>query len=103
MAQNIIKVLYVFMQDGGHLQTPPEQRYELPPSSLIGTIGMRRRKPDGPRISPNKMNMGFTVGKPSEDLYKAWRKCVKDLMTARNFVLLNNKPASYPDADYLPI
>jgi len=47
--------------------------------------------------------MGFIAGKPSKDLYKAWRKCVKDQMTARNFLLLNDKPASYHDMDFLPI
>jgi len=62
---------------------------------------MSRRDPDGHKICAHKTNMGFTAGKPSEDLYNAWRKCVKDQMTARNFMLVKDKPASYPDADFL--
>jgi len=64
MAQNIINVQYVFMQSTGHLQAPRGQMYQLPPSTLIGTIGMCRRNPDGQKINAHKMNMGFTAGKP---------------------------------------
>jgi len=91
------------MQNAGHLQATLGQMYQLPPSTLIGTIGMSCRNPDGRKISAHKTNMGFTAGKPSEDLYKTWRKCVNDQITARNFVLVNDKPASYSDADFLPI
>jgi len=81
------------MQNAGHLQAPLGQTYQLPPSTLIGTIGMSCRNPDGQNISAHKTNFSFTAGKPSEDLYKSWRKCVKHQMTARNFVLVNDKPA----------
>jgi len=47
--------------------------------------------------------MGFTAGKPSENLYKTERKCVKNQMTARNFLLVNVKPTSHSDVDFLPI
>jgi len=76
MVQNIINIQYVFMQNAGHLQAPPGQMYQLPPSTLIGTIGMSHRNPDGQKISTHGTNMGFTAGRPSEDLYKGWRKCV---------------------------
>ena len=103
MAQNIINVEYIFIQNAGQLQAPQGQTYQLPPSTLIGTIGMSHRNQDGRKISAHKMNMCFTAGKPSEDLYQAWRKCVKDQMTARNFVLANDKAASYSVVDFLPI
>ena len=91
------------MQNAGHLQAPPRQTYQLPASTLIGTIGTSHRNPDGRKISTHTTNMAFTAGKPSENLYKAWRKCVKDQITERNFVLVNGKPASYRDTDFLPI
>jgi len=49
------------MQNAGHLQAQREQTYQLPPSTLIGTIGMSDSNPDGPKISAHNMNMGFTA------------------------------------------
>jgi len=103
MAQNINNVQCLFWQNAGHLQAPLGQTYQVPPSSPTGMIGMSRRDPDGGKISTHKRNMGFTAGKPSKDLYNAWRKCVKDEMTARNSVLPNDKPANYTEVDFLSI
>ena len=71
MAQNLNNVQYVFMQNAGLLQAPPGQTYQLPPSSLIGPIGMRRRNPDGRLISIHKTNLGLANDAVGEALYTA--------------------------------
>jgi len=79
------------------------ESYHLPPCCLIERIDLSRINPDGRKISTHKTNMGFTACKSSEDLYQAWRIFVQDQMTAWNFVLPNDKPANYPDTDFLPM
>jgi len=102
MAQKIINVQDVFItQNAGHLLALPRETYQVPACTIIGNIGMSPGNPDGRKVTPHKTNMGFTAGKPRENLHKTWRKWVKDQMTARNFVLVNDKPASDPDADFL--
>ena len=46
MAQNIINVQYIQMQNPGLEQAPPGQTYQLPPNSLLGEISVKRKNPE---------------------------------------------------------
>ena len=46
MAQNIINVQYIHMQNLGVQQAPPGQTYQFPPNSLPGEISVKRMNPE---------------------------------------------------------
>ena len=101
MAQNIINVQYIHMQNPGVQQAPPGQTYQLPPNSLPGEISVKRNNPEAGKrkIKTHKAFIGITDDAAGEALYAHWRETVKDQMLARNY----DDIYQFPDAEFQQI
>ena len=86
MAQNIINLEYTHVPNAGNAIVQAGHVNQLPPNSLVGNIDAKR--PDRRKLSEHKVSMGFTLTVQGKDLYKQWRKAVKDQLLARNFTTL---------------
>ena len=62
MAQNIINVQYIHMQNPGVPQPPLGQTYQLPPNSLLGEISVKRKNSEAGKrkIKTHKAFIGIT-------------------------------------------
>ena len=101
MAQNIINVQYIHMQNPGVQQAPPGPTYQLPPNSLPGEISVKRKNPEAGKrkIKRHKAFIGITDDAAGEALYAHWRETVKDQMLARNYEDIYQ----FPDAEFQQI
>ena len=71
MAQNIINVQYIHMQNPGVQQAPPGQTYQLLPNSLLVEISVKRNNPEAGKrmIKTHKAFIGITDDAAGEALY----------------------------------
>ena len=101
MAQNIINVQYIHMQNPGLQQAPPGQTYQLPPNSLTGEISVKCKNPEAGKlkIKTHKAFIGITDDAAGEALYAHWRETVKDQMLARNY----DDIYQFPEAEFQQI
>src|SRR5437868_57045 len=85
MAQNIINLQYTHVPNTGNAIVPVGHVNQLLPNSLVGNVDAKR--PDRRKLSEHKVFMGFTLTVQGKDLYRQWRKAVKDELLARNLPL----------------
>ena len=71
MAQNIINVQYIHMQNPGVQEAPPGQTYELSRNSLPEEITVKRKNPGAGKrkINTHKAIIGITDDAADEALY----------------------------------
>ena len=98
MAQNIIIVWYIYIQNPGGQHAPPGQTYQLPPNSLPGEISVKHKNPEtGKRkIKMHKAFIGIRDNAAGEAPYAHWRETVKDHMLVRN----HDDIYQFPDAEF---
>ena len=91
-------VQYIYIQNPGAQQALQGQTYQLPPNSLAGVIGAKRKNSEvGKRkIKTHKAFIGITDSNAGEALYGDWRDTVKDQMLARNYADIHE----FPEAEF---
>ena len=101
MAQIVGIIQYVHIQNPGAQQAPQGLTYQLPPNSLAGVIGAKRKNPEAGKrkIKTHKAFIGITDNDAGEALYGDWRDTVKDQMLARNYADIHE----FADAEFQQI
>src|SRR5205807_2853461 len=97
MGQNIINLQYTHVPNAGNAIVPAGHVNQLPPNSLMGNVDAKQ--PDRRKLSEHKVSMYFTLTIQGKDLYRQWRKAVKDQLLARNLTTLG----TLPDHDFQQI